>query len=193
MQTWVGARQPSPGIVTHTKSEDMQIGLYPNPALDDAFQQQRLNEFTSLLTDGRTIFQIVPNIQTQRWEKVVWNAAWNSLTTLTLSSAQDWLNSSSDAKPLTRRLMSEVIDVARACGVPIEYTLIDQLLNKVLNMPTIGSSMRTDCENGRPMEVDIILGTPTRKARELGVSVPTLETIYVILLGVNERLIKSQN
>ena len=89
---------------------------------------------------------------------------------------------------MTRKLMREVIDVARAAGVPIEYALVDQLIDKILAMPPIGSSMRTDCENGKPMEVDIILGTPVRKAKELGIAVPTLETIYIILMGVNRRL-----
>ena len=89
---------------------------------------------------------------------------------------------------MTRRLMREVIDVARAAGVPIEYALVDQLIDKILAMPPIGSSMRTDCENGKSMEVDIILGTPVRKAKELGIAVLTLETIYIILMGVNRRL-----
>lgn len=93
--------------------------------------------------------------------------------------------------PMTRRLMHEVIDVARACDVPIEYSLIDRLIDKILAMPPIGSSMRTDCENGKPMEVEIILGSPVRKAKELGVAVPTLETVYIVLTGVNERLKKN--
>lgn len=103
-----------------------------------------------------------------------------------------WLKSSDDAMPLTRRLMTEVIDVARKCNVPIDYDLIDKLIDKILAMPPIGSSMQTDCRNGNPMEVDIILGTPARKARELGLSAPTLETIYVILQGVNCRLMREK-
>ena len=82
----------------------------------------------------------------------------------------------------------EVIDVANASNVPLEYALIDRLIEKILAMPPIGSSMRTDCENGKPMEVDIILGTPVRKAKEHRISVPILKTVYTILVGVNERL-----
>jgi 2-dehydropantoate 2-reductase len=169
----------------------MQLGVFPNPDIDEAVEKQKLEEFSSLLTEGKTVFQVVPNIQIQRWEKVVWNAAWNSLTTLTLLDTHTWLNSSPGAMPLTRTVMREVIDVARACDVPIEYELIDRLIEKILAMPPIGSSMRNDCESGKPMEVDIILGTPVRKAKELSISVPTLETIYVILTGVNVRLIKA--
>ncbi|KAF7558173.1 hypothetical protein G7Z17_g75 [Cylindrodendrum hubeiense] len=158
--TWSGVRQPQPGVVTHTKSEDMQIGLYPNKARDSAAETARLTHFASLLATGKTVFQIVPNIQVQRWEKVVWNAAWNPLTTLTLMDSHSWLNSSEGATPMTKKVMKEVIDVARALGVPIEYELIDRLFERILRMPPIGSSMRTDYENGKPIEVDIILGYP---------------------------------
>ncbi|KAJ9293517.1 hypothetical protein DTO271G3_7782 [Paecilomyces variotii] len=189
--TWVGATQTSPGIVTHTKSEDMQMGLFPNTNLDPDLERRRLNEFASLLSHGKTVFQVVPNIQVQRWEKVVWNAAWNSLTTLTLLDTKSWLGSSPDALPLTRRLMTEVIDVARKVGVPIEHSLVDTLIEKIMAMPGIGSSMQTDYKNGKPMEVDVILGTPVKKARELGIDVPTVETLYVILTAVNGRLLRS--
>ena len=168
----------------------MQIGLYPNGSADETIDKQHLDEFSALLREGKTVFQVVPNIQVQRWEKVVWNAAWNSLTTLTLLDTHTWLESSEIAMPLTRHLMQEVINVARKCNVPLEDKLIDHLINKILAMPPIGSSMQNDYKAGRPLEVDIILGTPFRKGKELGVPIPTLEVIYAILTGVNLRLLK---
>ncbi|KAJ5163955.1 Ketopantoate reductase ApbA/PanE [Penicillium coprophilum] len=186
--TWVGATQTSPGIVAHGKSEDMQIGLFPNPKLERQAEQERVETFADLLRNGKTRFQVLENMQIQRWEKVVWNVAWNSLTTLTLVDTKTWLNSSEDATPFTRRLMQEVIDIARACGVPLKDDLIDQLMNKINAMPGIGSSMQTDCKCGRPMEIDVILGFPVRKSRELGVQAPFLETLYVLLRAVDGRL-----
>ncbi|KAF4999928.1 hypothetical protein FGRMN_2166 [Fusarium graminum] len=191
--TWVGARQTEPGIIAHTTSEDMQVGLYPNKSGDRDRDIQRLSQFESLLSIGKTIFQIVPDIQVQRWEKVVWNAAWNSLTALTLMDTHSWLNSSEFSTPMTRKLMKEVIDVANALDVPLEDDLIDRLLDKILRMPPIGSSMRTDYENGKPMEVEVILGYPVKKGRELGVDVATIETLYIVLLAINKRLIRAQN
>ena len=172
----------------HWASENTQIGIFPNEALDAAFEKSRLEEFTSLLREGKTPFTVEENIQIQRWEKVVWNVAWNSLTTLTMLDTHSWLKSSPDSMPMTRNLMREVIDVAQKCGVPIKYELIDELIDKILAMQPIGSSMQTDCKMGRPMEVDVILGTPVRKGRELGVSIPTLEVLYTLLLAVNSRM-----
>lgn len=184
----MGAIQTSPGIVKHIKSEDMQIGLFPNLQLDGAIEKQRLDTFADLLRHGQTRFQVLENMQQQRWEKVVWNAAWNSLTTLTMVDTQTWLHSSPDAEPFTRSLMREVITIARACGVPLADELVDQQMDKINSLPGIGSSMQTDCKSGRPMEIDVILGFPVRKAKELGISAPYLEAIYVILRAVDGRL-----
>lgn len=178
----------SPGIVKHSKSEDMQIGLFPNTQVDKSMEQKRLDTFAELLRNGRTRFKVLDDMQPQRWEKVVWNAAWNSLTTLTMVDTQTWLHSSSDAEPFTRQLMLEVIKIARGCGVPLKDELVDELMRKINLLPGIGSSMQTDCKNGRPMEVDVILGFPVRKARELGIPAPYLETLYVILRAVDGRL-----
>lgn len=84
--------------------------------------------------------------------------------------------------------MREVIDIGRACGVKLEYDLIDKLVGKILSMPGIGSSMQTDCKNGRPLEIDVILGVPVKKARELGIETPTLEMVYALVRAVNTRL-----
>ncbi|KAJ5160949.1 uncharacterized protein N7482_007953 [Penicillium canariense] len=186
--TWVGAIQTSPGFVKHTKSEDMQIGLFPNPRVDSLAEKQRLDVFADLLRRGQTRFQVYEDMQQQRWEKVVWNVAWNSLTTLTMVDTQTWLHSSTDAEPFTRQLMREVINIGRACGVPLADELIEQLMDKINAMPGIGSSMQTDCKCGRPMELDVILGFPVRKSRELGIPAPYLEAIYVILRAVDGRL-----
>lgn len=137
---------------------------------------------------GNTPFDVEEDMQLKRWEKVVWNVAWNSLTTLTLLDTQSWLKSSPGAMPMTRELMREVIEVARKCDVPLQYSLIDQLMNKILAMPGIGSSMQADFKAGRKMEVEVILGHPVRKAKELQVPIPVLDTLYTILIAVNNRL-----
>ncbi|KAM0273610.1 hypothetical protein ACHAQH_008204 [Verticillium albo-atrum] len=189
--TWTAATQPQPGQFAQIKSEDLQIGLYPNEKADPWSEQEKLDNFSALLTQGKTVFNIVPDIQVLRWEKVLWNVAWNSLTTLTLLDTHAWLSSSPGAKPMTRKLMGEVINVARACNVPLEYELADRLISRILSIGLISSSMSMDYQAGREMEVEIILGYPLKKAKELGVATPMLEALYTILVAVNGRLTKA--
>lgn len=169
----------------------MQIGLYHNAFCGQEIETERLKRFAALLEQGQTIFQIEDDIQRKRWEKVVWNAAWNPLTTLTTVDTKTWLDSSDEAHAVTKRLMREVIDVAQRCGVPLKYELIDELMAKVLTMGRIGSSMQQDAKAGRPLEIDVILGHPVEKAKELGMDTPVLNTIFALTTAVNSRIVDS--
>jgi len=188
IQNGVGNEAP----FREVKSEDMQIGLFPNPSIPAEIEKARLEGFAALLRAGGTVFQVEDDIQIKRWEKVVWNAAWNPITALTDVTTHKWLKSSEEAMPTTRRLMREVIDVARRCDVPLGYDLIDKLIDRIQAMHAIYSSMHTDAKEGRPLEIDPILGYPMRKAREFGMDVPTLSTIYSLTAAANERLTTSK-
>lgn len=181
-------------MVDHGTNEDTEIGLYPNPALPAELEQSRLQEAAGLLTEGGTNVDIHENIQTSRWKKVIWNIAWNSLTTLTGADTGSWLESSELSTPLTYRLMAEAVTVAKAIGVPgIDEDLPHQLVEKVKPMGALYSSMYHDSRAARLMEVEVILGTPVRKGRELGLSIPTLEIIYAMLLAIDQRGQREKN
>lgn len=169
----------------------MQIGLYDNPAADSALDAESLKNFATLLEEGKTIFQVVNDIQRKRWEKVVWNAAWNPLTTLTLVDTKAWLESSDQAYTVTIRLMYEMIDIAQRCNVALTYDLADELMAKVKTMGRIGSSMQQDAKAGRPLEVDVILGYPVQKAREFGMDTPVLDTVFALTTAVHLRIVGS--
>ncbi|KAK4624156.1 Oxidoreductase AFT12-1 [Fulvia fulva] len=189
--TWTGAIQNSPGVIEHNSNEDMQIGLFPTPTSSSDPRQARLDRFAELLRNGGTKFNFEADVQIKRWEKVVWNAAWNPLTTLTGAPVQDFLNATPEALVMTKQLMQEVISVAQRCGVPLKEGLAEELIDKVMAMQTpIFSSMYQDAKEGRPLEVDVILGTPMRRAKELGMEdkVPVLRAIYAMTMAVNGRL-----
>ncbi|QRW18681.1 2-dehydropantoate 2-reductase [Rhizoctonia solani] len=134
--------------------------------------------------------ELLDNIQQRRWEKVTWNCAWNSLTALTNTNTLEWLTSSSDAEALSRDVMKEVITVAQGLGLNISFDLIDTLMDRVSGKPLI-SSMQVDAANNRPMETEVIIGTPLRKARELGISTPILRTLYALLISKEKKYLGS--
>lgn len=73
----------------------------------------------------------------------------------------------------------------------MEYGLVDVLMERIQSMPGIESSMQVDAREGRRLEVDVILGTPMRMAREFGMDVPTLATVYALTVAV-DRMIKQK-
>ncbi|KAG8761854.1 hypothetical protein FRC12_009299 [Ceratobasidium sp. 428] len=130
--------------------------------------------------------KVVDNIQIKRWEKVIWNCAWNSLTALTNTNALEWLTSSPEAEPLSREVMREVITVAQALGLDIPFEFVDTLMERANGLPLI-SSMQVDAANRRPMETEVIVGIPLRKAQELGISTPILRTLYALLIAKEKK------
>jgi 2-dehydropantoate 2-reductase len=191
---WVGGIQESPGVIRQHLAEGTEIGLFPNPNTPSTKQRQSLDLFTSLLTGGGTPVDVRDSIQTSRWKKVIWNAAWNSLNSLTQVPTHTWLESSSFAMETTRRLMHEAIKVAKANGIPdVEESLVEELITKMQGLkPPVWTSMYGDVKAGRAMEVEVILGTIVKKGKEKGVAVPTLETVYSLLLAIDQRMAKER-
>ncbi|PKY08654.1 putative ketopantoate reductase family protein [Aspergillus campestris IBT 28561] len=185
---WVGASQPTPGTVHHTVAENTQIGLFTDASSPPSPEgKTRLATFAALLQEGGTNVDVVDDIQRRRWEKVSWNAAWNAITSLTRMDTQDWLASSPDAVSLSQRLILEVVSVGRACGVSLPDGLEEEFITRARGLGRMRTSMQYDCEHERPMEIEVILGYPARKARELGVDAPVLQTLYALLRAVDGR------
>ncbi|RMZ84166.1 hypothetical protein DV738_g573, partial [Chaetothyriales sp. CBS 135597] len=188
---WTRSAQETPGTIVQQSVEGLEIGIFIPPGSDAATpaQQDALARFNGLLEHGKSPFTVCEHIQTQRWKKVIWNCAWNPLTALTACDTQEWLKSSEMAVPMTRRVMDEAIDVARAAGVPdVDHDLVDELLKRINALPGLYASMYYDTVSGGAMEVEVILGNPVRKAKELGVSTPTLDILYALVKAIDIRM-----
>lgn len=83
--------------------------------------------------------------------------------------------------------MTEVVTIAQKAGVDLDPNTPGLILEEMINNASVGSSMFNDLVAGKPMEVEPILGKPLRKARELGVDAPILETLYTLVTAVNIR------
>ncbi|KAG9121408.1 hypothetical protein FRC07_002642 [Ceratobasidium sp. 392] len=188
--TWVGATQVSSGVVEHPHGTKDEIGLFAS-SLDPALERDRLESLSEVFTKGGLEVEVAENIQVRRWEKVIWNCAWNSLTALTNTNVLEWLTSSPEAETLSRQVMREVISVAQALGLNIPFEFIDTLMERAAGKPLI-SSMQVDAANWRPMETEVIVGIPLRKAQELGISTPVLRTLYALLVAKEKKYSTSQ-
>lgn len=82
--------------------------------------------------------------------------------------------------------MREVEAVAKAKGLSIPDGTVDRLIKECTDVKTgLPSSMMADNFAGRPMEVEVILGTPVREGKRLNVPVPTLTSLYVLVKALD--------
>jgi 2-dehydropantoate 2-reductase len=188
---WIKAHQDSPGVFSTHKVEHTDLGLFTNPQIDASLEQQRVERYASLLRAGGTSVSLEPNVQVKKWEKVVGNIFWNPVSAIIRQNmGVDFLSSSEEAEQFGKALMLDVIAVGRRAGVPLDDSIAQKYIDFTRSMGSVEPSMLYDLKAGLPLEVDVIVGTPMRKAREFGMEVPTLTAIYALIMAVNREVVQ---
>jgi 2-dehydropantoate 2-reductase len=135
-----------------------------------------------------------PNLLYARWEKLCWNIPFNGL-----SVAAGGLGTATIlADPLlcstAERAMREVVAAGNAdLAAHGSYARLDgdEIVERLFTLTgTMGeyrTSMVIDYLAGREMEVEAILGEPSRRAAALGARVPTIDTLYALVRAADLR------
>jgi 2-dehydropantoate 2-reductase len=171
---FIGVGRSAPGHVHHQSLGHLILGRYPQGTSAAA---ERL---AATFEAGKIACKLTDNVVGARWQKAVWNAVFNPISILggVLDTAA-MLRTEAE-QGFVRRAMQEVCDVAQASGHPQSPNLVEQMIAGTKAMPAYKTSMALDYENGRPMEIEAILGNTVRAARKLGVATPTLDAVYAL-------------
>jgi len=87
------------------------------------------------------------------------------------------------AHQLLSQLMEEVVAVAHARGIRLGDDVIPGTLAFVDSLPASGTaSMQRDIVEGRPSELEEIIGAVVRLGDQKGVPTPTMDCVYASLL-----------
>lgn len=197
--------------VVHGSLERLEMGAFASlnaPLREDGRrklsveQQSALDSFASLYLKGGGGGKAVEDIEAIRWQKVLWNASWGGLSTLARLPVSTLLTEDTlhYSIGVVRRIMLEILYVARAVGInearfpsssvdnAINITLATSPVDGVNDSAKGGNlaadfkpSILLDLENGRPMELEVIIGNVVRMAREKAVDTPRLDLILAAL------------
>ena len=175
---YVGATLDTPGTISHVASGTIGIGA----------RQERDNAVLPAVRDllartGQPI-HISKDIQRERWHKLMWNAAFNSVSAITGRVPAE-LVSRPETRALVLAIMKEVVAVGRAGGVDLRQEDVDQHLAWTQGAAGLRTSTMVDRERGRPMESDGLVGVIVRKGREVGVPTPCSAVVYALLKAVD--------
>jgi 2-dehydropantoate 2-reductase len=185
--TYMPVSQISPGVFSHTETQKLHLGVYP--AHDATTIDHRNTEsFADLLKSAGAEVKVHQDVQIERWTKLVGNATWNPICALSRCRDLEFLEASPAlAEDFIVESMREVVTVAAASGYGshiTEDTIRMQLArSKARKWPGVEPSMMADMAFGKPMEVEGIVGEVVKIAKEKGVNVPRLETLYLLLRG----------
>ena len=121
-----------------------------------------------------------------RWKKLVWNIPYNGLSVV-LDARTDELMANPDTLALGEEIMAEVIAGAKSCDRIIPNDFIQSMLEYTHKMKPYRTSMKIDCDESRPLEVEAILGNPLRVAQRAGIHLPQVSVLYRMLKFVDAR------
>ncbi|MEW5681355.1 MAG: ketopantoate reductase family protein [Pseudomonadota bacterium] len=114
---------------------------------------------------------LVEDITPFLWQKLAINAAINPLTAIYNCRNGELLQA--EFAPLLTAAINEVQQVAAACGVILDYALLQQKVLQVVAATAENfSSMQQDIANKRRTEIEAINGYVVQQAARFGIAVP---------------------
>ncbi|HUA34559.1 MAG TPA: ketopantoate reductase family protein [Candidatus Binataceae bacterium] len=171
----VGVEMIEPGELVHLSSGHIDFGEL------DGRETERAREMAEAFRRAGILGELTPKIKTLRWDKLVWNGAFNSVATITRCRVGEILDDPEGLRLVTD-LMREIIAVARADGAEIEFGRVDSYLaHSQKNLRAIKTSTQQDLERGKRLEFEALAGAVVRAANRHGVAVPIMQTIYALL------------
>lgn len=193
--TVVSAAQTSHGVIKHNRWTRISIGPYlpgststtaTSSAEEITFESNK--NFVQLLQAGgiKDAEEYSPSkLQMVRWHKIAINASMNPSAVLSGGSTTHAMSTDPELYLHLKGVMDEVLSTApKVLGTPLpkEFATSEAILRST-QKNTSGSkpSMLLDWEQGKRMELEVILGNPIRIAREKGLEMPRLQSLYALL------------
>lgn len=148
--------QPKPGVVEQTDAitpHAFHLGIFSAGRDTISEGMRRLDILVAM--DAQ--FRVVADVHGERWRKLVFNIAWNSVTAIVGVDTHELLRSP-ESTNLVRQLAEEAYHIGIASGVNLAKSSVDDVIELARRSnPIITSSLR-DTRNGRKVELHSITG-----------------------------------
>jgi 2-dehydropantoate 2-reductase len=177
---YVGATVERPGVISHVAAGTIALGLL------EGIPRARVEAVRETLAASGQPVQISDDIQRDRWRKLLWNAAFNTVSAVT-GRDPGVLLQVPDSRALIEAVMREVVAVARAQGIALSDANVDEQIAWTERAGTIRTSTMVDRERGREMEIDALIGVVVRRGRQHDVPTPCSEVMLALLRTIERR------
>jgi len=171
----IGAEMVEPGVIVHRTGGVIEFGEL------DGGESERAHALAEVFRRAGILGQLIPGIWLARWQKLLWNAAFNPVTALARSTVGEVLDDP-DGLALIISLMSEIIQVAQAQGVALNEKYIDaEIKRSQTHLRAVRTSTLQDSQRGKPLEYDALTGAVLRAAGRHGIAVPHITAIHALI------------
>jgi 2-dehydropantoate 2-reductase len=168
----------APGVIRHIEGTRFAIGT-PGGEVTE-----RCREIAAAFNAGGLKCPIAPNLREHIWLKLLGNAAFNPITTITRTTMGELARSPS-ATGCARAVMEECAAVAAGLGIELPVS-IERRMEGALAVGDHRTSMLLDWEAGKPLELDCMTGAIIEIGDLVSVPVPTVRTLHALTKAVAE-------
>jgi len=176
---YVGSMIAAPGIIRQNSPfRRVIVGELPGST---AAPSGRLQPIVDALAATGVAAEISDDIQAARWSKFAFIAPFSAVGAATRVPAGE-MRDLPDTRALLHDAIREVVAVARLSGVNVAADLAEQTIAFFDSLPPhMMASMQRDVLDGRPSELDSMVGVVARMGRQLGAETPVFRALYAAL------------
>jgi 2-dehydropantoate 2-reductase len=174
----------SPGRIHHMDYGHINMGDYSGDGKPKGITE-RLSLVGKAFSDSGIQVNVIDDLITARWQKLVWNIPYNGLSVI-FHTTTDKIMNHYDSRTLVEKLMMEVIEASKVCGHSVKEGFADEMIKATEKMASYKPSMLLDYDKHVPLEVDAIYGRPLELARKAGYNMTCTEVLYRQLKFLDE-------
>lgn len=131
--------------------------------------------------DGDIHCRISKEILLDIWRKYMFNAGCNTIETI-LRCSHRYFQEIEEAEKALECVMGEIITLGNACGVALSEEDMLSLRGCFKKYASDGlCSMAQDLQNGRPSEIDMLIGEALKLGKAREISLPVCELVYYLV------------
>ena len=176
---FICSNKTSAGHIVHLDYGKITIGAFQN------VDQKVLEKVCLDFNKARVPAEISTNLNESRWKKLVWNIPYNGLCVV-LNTTTEKLMSNPKTYNLVRDLMYEVVRAADVCGVHIDNSFVQDMLDSTSLMKPYAPSMKLDFDFKRPLEIGAIYSAPLKESRKNGFDMPKVNMLEKQLFYIQD-------
>ncbi len=182
---YILVHREAPGVVVHQAQGVCNLGYHSGLATPQE-QQAMVEEGVALLRSAGIDSSALADLNTARWQKLVWNVPYNGLSVL-LDADTGSMMRHPGTRQLIEQLMQEVVDAATALGCTLPNHCASKLMAFTDKLPDYLPSMYHDFRLGRPAEIAAIYDAPLQAAAEAGIEMPRVRMLRDALQFIQDR------
>lgn len=174
-----GASLTGPGAVHHNAMRALRFGSHTGSDRPDVARLAEIWRAAGFDAEA------VDDIIAMQWTKLICNAAYSGPCAVLGATVGEVLEHP-NLGPISRAAARETYEVARACGVRIDFEPETLAREFAAGMPAAKPSVLLDIEAGRRSEIDYINGAVPREAAKVGLTAPINSALTALVHAVEK-------